>query len=94
MASAGERNITEQGFQFLLLDTYGQLWLLLREYIASAGARFGARAHRSGTHRPYATPPRQALGSLGCCCTICASRREHVCGRAPLCSLPTLAPAC
>ncbi|KAK9827695.1 hypothetical protein WJX81_001241 [Elliptochloris bilobata] len=36
-----ERSITEQGFQFLLLDTYGQLWLLLREYIASANARFG-----------------------------------------------------
>jgi hypothetical protein len=42
-ARAGERSITEQGFQFLLLDTYGQLWLLLREYIASVDARFGAR---------------------------------------------------
>ena len=40
--ATGERSITEQGFQFLLLDTYGQLWLLLREYIASANARFGA----------------------------------------------------
>lgn len=43
----GERNITEQGFQFLLLDTYGQLWLLLREYIASANARFGAATDRT-----------------------------------------------
>ena len=42
--ATGERSITEQGFQFLLLDTYGQLWLLLREYIASANARFGAPA--------------------------------------------------
>jgi len=41
-ARASERSITEQGFQFLLLDTYGQLWLLLREYIASVDARFGA----------------------------------------------------
>ncbi len=40
--ATGERSITEQGFQFLLLDTYGQLWLLLREYIASANERFGA----------------------------------------------------
>ncbi len=34
-ASAEERKITDAGFQFLLLDTYSQLWRLLREYIAS-----------------------------------------------------------
>ena len=32
---AEERQITETGFQFLLLDTYSQLWRLLREYIAN-----------------------------------------------------------
>lgn len=32
---AEERQITETGFQFLLLDTYSQLWCLLREYIAN-----------------------------------------------------------
>ena len=48
--ATGERSITEQGFQFLLLDTYGQLWLLLREYIASANARFGAAADHARPH--------------------------------------------
>ena len=33
--TAEERKITDAGFQFLLLDTYSQLWRLLREYIAS-----------------------------------------------------------
>ena len=33
--AAEERRVTDAGFQFLLLDTYSQLWRLLREYIAS-----------------------------------------------------------
>jgi len=28
--------VSEGGFQFLLMDTYSQLWTLLREYISSA----------------------------------------------------------
>ena len=32
---AEDRKISEAGYQFLLLDTYSQLWRLLREYIAS-----------------------------------------------------------
>lgn len=32
----GSRTVTQTGFQFLLSDTYSQLWLLLREYIARA----------------------------------------------------------
>ena len=27
--------MSEGGFRFLLMDTYNQLWLLLRQYIAS-----------------------------------------------------------
>lgn len=27
--------VSEAGFRFLLLDTYNQLWLLLRQYITS-----------------------------------------------------------
>ena len=34
--------MTEQGFQFLLLDTYSQLWRLLRAYIAGGESRSGA----------------------------------------------------
>lgn len=33
--------MTQTGFQFLLLDTYNQLWILLREYIDSAARRSG-----------------------------------------------------
>ena len=38
---AEPRAIAEQGFQFLLLDTYSQLWLLLQQYIASAQNKAG-----------------------------------------------------
>lgn len=31
--SSGEHKITQKGFQFLLSDTYSQLWKVLREYI-------------------------------------------------------------
>lgn len=31
--SGGEHKITQKGFQFLLSDTYSQLWKLLKEYI-------------------------------------------------------------
>ena len=33
--------IAEPGFQFLLLDTYSQLWLLLQQYIADAQKKAG-----------------------------------------------------
>lgn len=33
---AGQRTVTQQGFQFLLGDTYSQLWTLLRQYITRA----------------------------------------------------------
>ncbi|KAK9917411.1 hypothetical protein WJX75_004051 [Coccomyxa subellipsoidea] len=36
------RSIEEQGFQFLLSDTYSQLWRLLRAYIAGGEERSGA----------------------------------------------------
>lgn len=38
----GSRTITEKGFRFLLLDTYNQLWTLLREYLVDADRRSGA----------------------------------------------------
>lgn len=34
--------ITDAGFQFLLADTYGQLWTLLRQYIADAQRESGS----------------------------------------------------
>ena len=37
----GSRTITEKGFRFLLLDTYNQLWTLLREYLVDADRRSG-----------------------------------------------------
>ena len=46
---AEQRAISESGFQFLLLDTYHQLWLLLREYIAGAERRNGGSALVSAT---------------------------------------------
>lgn len=41
-AAAEPKAIAEPGFQFLLLDTYSQLWLLLQQYIADAQKRAGA----------------------------------------------------
>ena len=38
---AGEHKITDAGFQFLLMDTYSQLWTLLKKYIALAQAMPG-----------------------------------------------------
>ena len=38
---AGKRKITDAGFQFLLMDTYSQLWTLLKRYIALAQAMPG-----------------------------------------------------
>eukprot|EP00884_Botryococcus_braunii_P023136 jgi/Botrbrau1/9506/Bobra.0252s0121.1 len=38
----GEMALTDSGFHFLLMDTYNQLWLLLKEYIRSAEKRSGA----------------------------------------------------
>ena len=35
----GAHTITEKGFRFLLLDTYNQLWTLLREYLVDAERR-------------------------------------------------------
>jgi hypothetical protein len=40
-SSPGQSALTEAGFHFLLLDTYNQLWTLLRGYIASAEKRSG-----------------------------------------------------
>ena len=37
----GGRSITEQGFRFLLMDTYNQLWTLLRQYLVDADRRSG-----------------------------------------------------
>ncbi|KAK9806388.1 hypothetical protein WJX72_012519 [[Myrmecia] bisecta] len=42
MQSSAEKGITERGWQFLLLDTYNQLWELLQQYISSAENRSGA----------------------------------------------------
>lgn len=39
--NADPKAIAEQGFQFLLLDTYSQLWLLLQQYIANAQKKAG-----------------------------------------------------
>lgn len=39
---AEPKAIAEQGFQFLLLDTYSQLWLLLQQYISNAQKKAGA----------------------------------------------------
>lgn len=38
----GNPEVTEAGFRFLLLDTYTQLWALLREYISMAERDSGA----------------------------------------------------
>ena len=43
VAYAEPKAIAEQGFQFLLLDTYSQLWLLLQQYIANAQKKAGAQ---------------------------------------------------
>ena len=40
---AEPKAIAEQGFQFLLLDTYSQLWLLLQQYIANAQQKAGGQ---------------------------------------------------
>ena len=40
---AEPKAIAEQGFQFLLLDTYSQLWLLLQQYIANAQQKAGVQ---------------------------------------------------
>jgi hypothetical protein len=50
---AEERAITEAGFRFLLLDTYSQLWAILREYIAGAEQRSGARCRAYLLVHPY-----------------------------------------
>ena len=34
--------MTEAGFQFLLLDSYHQLWLLLKQYTEAEATRSGA----------------------------------------------------
>ena len=39
--TAGERDCTEEGIQFLMLDTYHQLWLLLKQYTEAAAKRSG-----------------------------------------------------
>ena len=36
------RDMTEAGFQFLLLDSYHQLWLLLKQYTEAEATRSGA----------------------------------------------------
>jgi len=41
LCGAEPKAIAEQGFQFLLLDTYSQLWLLLQQYIANAQKKAG-----------------------------------------------------
>ncbi|KAL0048027.1 hypothetical protein WJX82_006028 [Trebouxia sp. C0006] len=41
LISAEPKAIAEQGFQFLLLDTYSQLWLLLQQYITNAQKKAG-----------------------------------------------------
>ena len=41
MSSAGVRECSEAGIQFLMLDTYNQLWLLLKQYTEAAAVRSG-----------------------------------------------------
>lgn len=41
LISREPKAIAEQGFQFLLLDTYSQLWLLLQQYISNAQKKAG-----------------------------------------------------
>jgi hypothetical protein len=36
MLLCSDRSVTQAGFQFLLSDTYHQMWRLLREYISTA----------------------------------------------------------
>ena len=52
MAAAGlirrsDRALTGAGFRFLLMDTNGQVWVLLRDYIRSAEQASGER-HAEG----------------------------------------------
>lgn len=35
------RSVSADGFRWLLKETYGQLWTLLREYVANAEKRSG-----------------------------------------------------
>ena len=42
------RGVAERGYKFLLLDTYAQLWILLRAYITDAERRSGVRTCRLG----------------------------------------------
>lgn len=43
---SGDRDCTEEGVQFLMLDTYHQLWLLLKQYTEAAATRSGSRLAR------------------------------------------------
>jgi hypothetical protein len=52
--------MSDVGFKFLLMDSYNQLWLLLREYVSSAG-----KAHHTcceGRAMPRRTFPGSAAG--------------------------------
>ena len=50
---ADVREVTEKGLQFLLLDTYQQLWVLIKRYIRSS-ANSGPNAGISLTvHTEY-----------------------------------------
>lgn len=44
--SADERECTEEGIKFLMLDTYNQLWLLLKQYTEAAAIRSGTAGQR------------------------------------------------
>lgn len=39
--STGVKECTEAGIQFLMLDTYNQLWLLLKQYTEAAATGSG-----------------------------------------------------
>jgi hypothetical protein len=69
-----DRALTGAGFRFLLMDTNGQAWTLLRDYIRSAEQASGQAARGGG-------------GSAGCC--FCAAYGSRMLVNVPACCLGT-----
>ena len=68
----GRRECSEAGIKFLMMDTYNQLWQLLKQYIEAAATRSGVvphlRALACATHGPMHTwdhyqTPREATAT-------------------------------
>lgn len=52
----GKRELTSDGFKFMLMDTYHQLWLLLRAYIDLARQQSGLVLPPHTSKLPAQTP--------------------------------------